>query len=288
VPSYDLMGGRHRDRIALMYLLGMRQWPRAATVDELLREAAEAVADGFGAVKVDPFLDGVDGFHTQSHARRILQAVEVIASVREAVGWDTDIAVEVHRKLGPAEAVRFADDLHPFRILMYEDSLPPDSIAVLGEVGRQTSVPIGAGERQDSIYRFDELLQTGAAEFIRPDVGTAGGPTNLLKIAALAEARHRRLICHNFLSPFLTAATLQVQAAIPNTGPLEWSPLDELSPRNRLLASPLVREGGYMLVPDGPGTGVEIRDGVDAELGPFRRLEPQGGWRQADGSIHTR
>jgi galactonate dehydratase len=290
LPAYQLAGGRQRDRAELMVLLGMRDWPRSATTSSLVEEARYWVGEGFAAVKLDPLLEGEgEAFHEQSHARRIEAAYEVAAAVREEVGWNVDIALELHRKLGPAETVVLAEVLQPLRLLAIEDPLPPDSISALAELGPKLgSVPLAAGERQDSIYRFAELLDADAAEFIRPDVGTAGGLTNCLKIAAMAEARHRRIVCHNFHSPFLTAATLQLYAAIPNVGYLEWSPLDELEPRSLLLEQPLEREGGALLISEAPGLGVRIHSDAAERLGPFQRLPVQRGWRQDDGSIHYR
>lgn len=289
LPAYHLAGGRHRNEAPLMVLLGMRDWPRSATTVSLVDEARHWVAEGFPAVKFDPLLEGEDeAFFAQSQARRVQAAYDVTSAVREEVGWDIDIALELHRKLGPAETVALAEALRPLRVLMIEDPLPPDSIRELGELGRGIDVPLGAGERQDSIYRFAELLDTGAAEFIRPDVGTAGGLTNCLKIAALAEARHRRIIAHNFHSPFLTAATLQLYAAIPNAAYLEWSPLDEEEPRRLLLEQPPIRRAGALRVPHTPGLGVQLRPDAPDRLGPFTRLPVQGGWRQRDGSIHYR
>jgi galactonate dehydratase len=290
LPAYVLAGGRHRDRADLMVLLGMRDWPRSATTTSLVDEARHWVRDGFGAVKLDPLLEGEgEAFFEQSHARRVQAAYEVASAVREEVGWDVDIALELHRKLGPAETVVLAEALRPLRLLAIEDPLPPDSISALAEMdGKLGGVPLAAGERQDSIYRFAELLAGDAVEFVRPDVGTAGGLTNCLKIAAMAEARHRRVVCHNFHSPFLTAATLQLYAAIPNVGHLEWSPLDELEPRSLLLERPLARDGGTLIVPDEPGLGVRIRSDAAERLGPFQRLAVQRGWRREDGSIHYR
>jgi galactonate dehydratase len=289
LPAYQLAGGRHRDRAELMVLLGMSDWPASATTASLVAEARHWVSLGFRAVKFDPLLEG-DGeaFHRQSYAGRIRQLTEVAAAVRDEVGWDVDIALELHRKLGPGETVAAASAVQKLRVLMIEDPLPPDSIAVLAELRNHVSVPVGAGERQDSIYRFAELLDTGLPEFVRPDIGTAGGLTNCLKIAALAEARHRRILCHNFHSPFLTAATLQLYAAIPNAGLLEWSPLDELEPRTALLASGPRRDGGTLVVPDEPGLGATLDPDAPTRLGPFQRIGVQGGWRLPDGSNHYR
>lgn len=288
VPAYQLAGGAHRDRVRLHVLLGMRAWPETATKDDLVEEALYWKGRGFTAVKLDPLLEGPDGFNKQSYSAMIKNAVEVTAAVREAVSDDVDIALEIHRKTGPAEGLALAEELKPYRIYMYEDALPPDSLHEWRNHAAYSPLPVGAGERQDTIYEFDELLNPVGVEFVRPDVGTAGGLSHCIKIAALAEAKHRRLIAHNFHSPFLTAATLQLYAAIPNVGTFEWSPLDEDEPRSWLLKEPLKRDGGFLLIPDSSGIGAELADDVEEKFEPFERLGADLRLPAIDGSLNTR
>ena len=86
------------------------------------------------AVKFDPLLEGPAGYTTQSYSAMIAGVVEVVGAVREGVGWDVDIALEIHRKLGVGEAKALAEELRQFRIFMYEDSIPPDSLDSHAEV----------------------------------------------------------------------------------------------------------------------------------------------------------
>lgn len=288
VPAYQLMGGRHRERVRLHLVLATGWLTERTRVEDVVAEAGAAVEAGFTAIKFDPFPEGPNGFQTDSHARMFRSGRECVAAVRDAVGWDVDIAIEGHRKLGPAEAVAFAHELTPFGIYMYEDALPPDSVDSWGDLAARTPLALGAGERNDTIYEFRELLARGAAHFVRPDVGTAGGLTQGLKIAALAEAHHAQVICHNYVSPLLTAATLQLYAAIPNVGTFEYTLLDEQSPRNLLLKKPLVREGGYLTIPEAPGLGVEVVDDLAEQFGPFARWRPQQEVIRPDGSLYTR
>jgi len=288
VPAYELMGGRQRSKVRAHILLGMTSWPRSSTREELLLEAKQAVNDGFTAVKFDPLLEGEDGFHTQSHSRRTSEVVGLVADMRTAVGRDVDIILEIHRKLAAAEAVVLADALVPYDIYMYEDAMPPDSVSEWSRLAARIRLPLGVGERADTIYEFEDLLNAGVGDFLRPDVGTAGGLSHCLKIAALAEARHRRVICHNFLSPFLTGATLQLYAAVPNVGTFEWSPLDEMPPRDKMLVRPLERDGGWLPIPDGPGLGVELAADYLAGGPAFQPPRPPGSLRLQDGGIHAR
>ena len=288
VPACELIGGAHRDRVRLHVLLGMSDWPATSTVESLASEAAKWVAEGFTAVKFDPLLEGEDGYARQSYSAMIAGVVDVVAVIRDTVGTGVDIALEIHRKLGVAEATALAAELRPFRIFMYEASIPPDSLDSLGDVANNVLVPVGAGERQDSIYEFRELLQRGGTEYVRPDVGTAGGLTNCVKIAALAEAHHRRVIAHNFVSPYLTAATLQLYAAVPNVGTFEWSPRDEVEPGSLLLDTPIDREGGFINISSAPGLGHAIAHDAAERIGSFERIRPGAFPTELDGSLRLR
>jgi galactonate dehydratase len=288
VPVHQLLGGAHRERVRLHALFGTG-WLGDRTSSDLVVEAArQAVGQGFTAVKFDPLPEGPNGFQTDSWSRVLKDLVGCVSDVRDAVGWDVDILVELHRKFAPGEAVAIAAELEPFRIYFLEDALPPDSADSWGEMADKVRVPLAAGERTDTIWEFKELLARGAADFVRPDVGLAGGLSHCLKIAALAEAHHARVVAHNYISPLLTAATLHLYAAIPNVGTFEYALLDEEDEqRAELLKTPLKREGGYLPIPRGPGLGVELRDDLES-LPHFRLFRPQPLLGTPDGSIYTR
>ena len=221
----------------------------------MIREARAAVDEGFEAIKFDPFHDGdTTAYQTDSYARMIKSAAECVGAVREAVGWDVDIAIEGHRKLGPGEAVDFGRELEPYRVFMYEDALPIDSLAACREIAPKISLPVGLGERNDTIWEFRELLEDGVAQFVRPDVGLAGGFTACMKIAAMAEAYHAQLLCHNYTSPLLTAATLQLYAAVSNVATFEYTLLDEREPPHLAAAGGPAARGRISAGPAGSRT----------------------------------
>jgi galactonate dehydratase len=288
VPTYQLLGGAHRERVRLHALFGTGWLGDRTTTDIVVKEAERAVAQGFTAVKFDPMTEGPKGFHTDSWSRVLTDIVGCVSDVRDAIGWDVDILVELHRRFSPGEAVAIASELEPFRIYFLEDALPPDSIDSWGEIAKRVRVPLAAGERQDTIWEFKELLARGAAQFIRPDVGLAGGLTHCMKIAALAEAHHAQVCAHNYVSPLLTAATLQFYAAIPNVSTFEYAFLDESDEKRlALLQQPLKRDGGYLDIPEGPGLGVELTPDLGA-LGDFVHFRPQPLLERPDGGIYTR
>jgi galactonate dehydratase len=226
---------------------------------------------------------------TSSHAGMIHQAVERVAAVREALGWEVDIIVEGHRKLGPGEAVALATELEPLRPYFYEDPILHDSIDAHREIGRKIRVPLAAGERHLTMYEFRDLLAEGSIQFVRPDVGLAGGLTHCKKIAVVAEAFHAQVVAHNFFSPLLTAATVQLYTAIPNAGTMEYNADDEeVYPRTELLKARVVREGGYLIVPDGAGLGVEVNEEAINGFPPFSAWNPASRTERLDGSFYSR
>ncbi len=85
-----------------------------------------------------------------------------------------------------------------------------------GELAKRISIPLANGENIHSIWEFRELLTHGGPQYIRPDVGLAGGITQVKKIASIGESFHSALVTHNFLGPILTAASVHIDATIPN------------------------------------------------------------------------
>ncbi len=276
VPTYQLLGGKVRDKVRLYLIIG------GNTVDELVKEAVKAVKEGYTAVKFDPL---PPNFHRVPYPRLFQEVVDRVRSVREAVGLDVDIVAEIHRKLGPGEAIALAQELVPYRLYFYEDPIIHDSVDSMAEVARKVTIPMATGERLHTIYEFRELLEKRASQFVRPDVGLSGGLTHCKKIAALAESYHAQVVCHNFLSPLLTAATLQLGACVPNI-PIQEHVREDQPPRSELLKSPNRIEKGYMIVPDAPGLGVEVNEEV-LDKYPFT---PMGGHVpiREDGSVYGR
>ncbi len=275
-PVWDLLGGRCRDRIRLHLLMGDPDTP-----DAVAAAARTAAEEGFTAIKFDP-LPG--GYQDMTHAKQISAARSLVAAARETVGDDVDIIVEVHRKLTPMSAIALAEALVDLRPLFYEDPIQIDSIMSQGEIAKRISLPVANGERMHSIWEFRELLTHGGPQYVRPDVGLAGGLTHCKKIAAIAESFHCAVVTHNFLGPVLTAASVHLDTSIPNFITQEYNKQDE-APENGVYRTALRREGGYIPAPEAPGLGVELDEELLAQAVAESGESPRGPLLRSDGSV---
>lgn len=275
VPIWELLGGRCRDRIRLHLLLG------GAGVDELVAEAGTAVAQGFTAVKFDPF---ESGYQDMAQDRLIRSAVRTVGAVREAVGPDVDLLLELHRKLTPLQALPLVEALGVFHPLLVEDAIQIDSVSSQADLSRRTTTPVAWGERLHTIWEFRELLAQGGSQYVRPDVGLAGGLTHCRKIAAIAESYHAAVVTHNCLGPVLTAASVHLDASIPNFVVQEYSVAVDEGPESAAFTTAIRRDGGYLMIPDAPGLGVTLDEAVVDAISVVGRAVTSIPLR-ADGSV---
>lgn len=260
VPIWQLLGGRCRDRIRLYLLIRGYLEP-----EQLALQARAAVSDGFTAVKFCPLPSPAGDLPFE---RLISETVARVAAVRERVGRDVDILIELHRRLTPLLALPLIEAISRFNPLFVEDPIQIDSIVSQAEIARRVSTAVANGERMHTIWEFRELLAHGGSQYLRPDVGLAGGITHCKKIAALGESYHAAVVPHNFLGPVLTAASAHLDTAVPNFVMQEYSLGDE-GPAAVAFEGALKRVGGYLPVPERPGLGVKLKLKEDVWLGPF-------------------
>lgn len=271
-PVYQLLGGKVRNKVKVFAnVVG-------STLDEMAASAHASVEQGYTSLRVIPFFVG---FEQLSATQTISQALDIVRVIREAVGYRVDLGVEIHRNLSKAEVVQFGNSVLPYRLLYIEDPLAPESTDSLRYVAAHVNVPLAAGERAHNLFQFKEIIDTGAVALIRPDLSLAGGFTQVKKIAALAESAFVGVFPHLMGSPVNMAAYVQLDAAIPNYVLQEsHTTADRL---NDILDEPLQREGGYVIVPDRPGIGVEIREDKLARF-PYRPHTVTG-WFREDASV---
>ena len=211
--------------------------------------------------------------------------VERLSRIREAVGLDVDLCIENHRRLNPAEAIALASQLEPLFPMFYEDPLIPDNFDSMAWVAQKIRIPLATGERIHTPQEYQMLVKRQALDYLRVSICVCGGFTGAKKIAAIAEANHLGIIPHNPLSPVATAACIQLDAAFPcftiqeypdPNGPaaharfvFEKTGKSEFHVCDIVDRMPECQEG-FLIVPDAPGLGIELIDGVEEKF-PFER-----------------
>ena len=168
---------------------------------------------GYTAMKFDPF--GQHNYYTLSPGEAQL-AVDRVAAVREAVGPDVDILVEVHAKFNVYTAVQVGKRLEEYRPFWYEEPVSYENVSEMAQVRSRVNIPIATGERLYLKFPFYELVSADAADILQPDICNAGGITELKKIAAIAEPRHVLMAPHNTNAAVGTAASFHLDASLPN------------------------------------------------------------------------
>lgn len=274
VPIWELLGGNCRDKIRL-HLLGGGNTP-----ETMFEAAKSAVEEGFTALKFDPL---VGNYQDMALDRLVKTARDLVAAAREGGGPDLDLIVEVHRKLTPMNSIVLESALAPFNLYFIEDPIQIDTITTQSELAKRMTTPLAIGERNVSIWEFREILETGGPQYVRPDVGLAGGLTHCKKIAAIAEAYHSAVVTHNFLGPVITAASLHLDASIPNFVTQEYTKADE-SDKFAVYKVAYQREGGYIPIPQAPGLGVALVDDL-IESTPFQPMNSGTTPLREDGSV---
>jgi galactonate dehydratase len=257
-PVYRLLGGPVRERIKA-YANGWYTVER--TPEEFADAARSAVGKGYRALKLDPF--GAGTWELEPHERT--HALDLVAAVRDAVGPDVEILIEMHGRFTPAQAVAIARELEPFRPSWIEEPVPPENLAALRKVADRVSIPVATGERIHARDEFRELFELQAADVIQPDLTMCGGILETRRIAAWAEAYYVLVAPHNVGGPVSTAAALHLAAVTPNFRIQEhFNDFGEEYVKAAASGNPDVVDGFFML-PGGPGLGVTLDEDVIAE-----------------------
>jgi len=264
VPVYELLGGKHRDRVkcyANHWFFG------AEEPEDYAAKAKHAVATGFRALKWDPF---ETAYLEMDRAQRH-RTIAIVEAVRDAVGPDVDLMLDVHGRLNVPTAIAMTRALERFDLTWIEEPLPPESIDALAEVRAKSAVPVAAGERYFEPERFAELIAKPAVDILQPDVGHLGGMLETKKVAGMAHTRFLPVAPHNPTGPVMNAMTLHLAAAIPNFSIFETVMID-VPWRRELVAESLEFRDGYLMVPTTPGLGVELHEAACAKF-PYQHVD---------------
>jgi len=268
VPCYDLLGGSYRKEI----LLYANYWfvKGGHNPDDYARQAEKVVSEGFTGLKFDPFahtgyLYGTDLTTTLSLTREQQdKAWQIVRAVRNAVGKDVDIMIETHALLNFRTAIIMAHMLAEMDITWFEEPVGPENPELLRNFRERLdpAVSICVGERHYTRYGIRPLLESGCCDILMPDITRAGGPSELKKMATMAEVYGVMIAPHNPNGPLSTLASAHLCASIPNFFRQEFMYTD-VPWRDEILDHPLDIRNGKLIVSDRPGLGVDL---VEHEL----------------------
>ncbi|MEZ4669257.1 MAG: mandelate racemase/muconate lactonizing enzyme family protein [Anaerolineae bacterium] len=266
-PVYRLLGGAVRDKIKA-YANGWYTVERSP--EEFHAAAKRAVAKGYRALKFDPF--GA-GFYELEYEDK-LRSIALVEAVRDAVGPEVEILVEMHGRFNPPTAVEMARELAPFKPSWFEEPVPPENLGALKKVMDAIAplgVPVATGERLHSTYEFRELFEKQAADIIQPDISHFGGILFTKKLAAWAEAYYILVAPHNVGGPVSTAAALHLDACTHNFKIQEhFNDFAESYVKEVAPGLPEVVDG-YFALPTAPGLGVTLNEDV-IKAHPFENI----------------
>ena len=251
-PVYKLLGGPVRSKIRV-YANGWGGggWDSADLADR----ASQIVESGFTALKFDPIPGPWRTFVSKDVER---QAVENVRAVRQAVGTDVDILVEMHRRLAPMHAVKIARGIEEYEPFWYEEPVLAENIDALASAKQNINIPVVTGEELYTKFEFREIFEKQAADIINPDVCNVGGILELKEIAAMAEPYFVVVSPHNYNSTTLgLAATVNASATMPNFLITEYFVnFEELG--KDIATTPFEVENGYINLPESPGLGIDL------------------------------
>jgi galactonate dehydratase len=268
-PLYNLLGGASRERIRV-YANGWGDEP--GTIDENIERALKVRAEGYTALKFDPLPGPWRNF---IHRADEDFAVDYVRRMREALGPEMEIHLDMHRRLAPFHAIRLGRRLAEFDITCYEEPCLSDNIDLVAEVRRNVPIPIVTGETLYTKESFAQVFEKRAADILNPDICAIGGISAMLDIAVMAQPHAVGLAPHNNNSTLAgLAATVHSCAVIPNFVIAECF-INRLSACDEIALSRIEVKDGWIELPTKPGLGIDI-DVTRLRKHPYRKYETRG------------
>jgi len=254
VPIYTLLGGICNPRLKT-YHNGW--WFGAKSQRDYARLAKEMVDKGAKALKFDP-LQGCDYFIEREQGKQVVEAIRL---VREAVGDDVELMIDVHGRLSPDNSIKLAREVEQYRPYWWEEPIPTDAaVDDLARVASSINTPVVAGERLYTRWGFRDIFEKRAVAIINPDIAHEGGILETKKVADMAHAYYVSVTPHSAGGPVLTAASIQVEAAMPNFLIHEFFSVD-MPYYQEVIKDPFpIMKDEFIELPTKPGLGIELNE----------------------------
>lgn len=279
-PVYEFLGGACRDKLRVY------RWIGGDRPSDIQAAALEARSQGYSAVK----MNATEELHYIDSFKKVEAVCQRVAAIRDALGYDLDVAVDFHGRVHKSMAKVLAKELDAFHLMFIEEPVLPQNNEALREIARYTSTPISTGERMFSRWDFKNLLQDGYVDIIQPDLSHAGGISECKKIAAMAEAYDVAVAPHCPLGPVALSACVQLDICTPNVFIQEQSLGIHYNKGGDLLdyikdPSIFQYKDGYIELLQGPGLGVEVNEEALIEASKVEHDWKNPVWRNEDGTV---
>jgi muconate cycloisomerase len=250
VPSYRLLGGAVRRRIAVTHSIGL------VSFEEAEREAAQAVREGIRTLKIKV---GVDPDRD----------VEMVLRVRDTVGPKVALCIDANQGYAtPGEAIRVFRRMVRAELIYFEQ--PVEGIARLAEVARAIDAPVMADESAWTAHDVLEIAERSAAQLVSIYTTKPGGLYRAMEVAAVARAAG--LVCNvngsvetgignraNIaLAACAPAATLSCVVPVSTPAEAQSGQVAGIYYKDDLIAAPMRFADGAIDVPAGPGLGIAV------------------------------
>lgn len=253
----ELVGGRQRERIKLYGSAGMYMSP-----ERFAEEAAAIAGLGFSAYKMRPALGPEDDLRT-------------VALMRQAVGPKTGLMIDAHswwrmgdRSYSSKTVADLARAMAAYHPTWLEEPLPPEDHDAYRQLRASCSVPLATGEHEPDEAGFQDLIATGATDYVQMDVCCQGGFTMARRVFAAVAAKGLKFAFHSWGTDLEVLAAAHLGICWPEHV-VEWLELPCYSAPGRagmypfplaaeILREPLIIKGGNLIVPKGPGLGIDI------------------------------
>ena len=279
-PVYELLGGLCRDKMKTYSWVGGDDPSEESEHIKTLR------SQGWDTFK----LNGCGRFKMIDGHKAVDKVIERIATIRETFGNSVDFGLDFHGRVSVPMAKVLLRELEPYRPLFVEEPVLAEHAEQYSQLSQGTSIILAAGERMYSRFDFKRVFENGGIGIIQPDLSHAGGITECMKIASMAEAYDVALAPHCPLGPIALAACLAVDFVSYNAVIQEQSMGIHYNQGADLLDYVVNKEdfdinGGFIKPLPKPGLGVEIDEAYVIEMAAQGCDWKNPIWRHEDGSL---
>lgn len=307
LPLYQLFGGKVRQGVPVYRHADGRDL--AELCDNIERYRAQGITHircqnggyggNYGMAPAHAAKNAPDGVYLDQR-KYMRDTLKLFDGIRSRVGFDVELCHDVHERLKPADAIRFACALEPFDLFFLEDAMPLEEAEWLRQLRAKTTLPLAQGELFNHPFEWRTVIAERLIDYVRVHLSQVGGITPGRKLQLFAEQYGVRIAWHGpgDMSPLAHAANIHIDLAAQNFGVQEWSGTeppnfviqDLKGPHQALLSVfPGLPEfhQGFVYANSKPGLGVDLDEAEAAKFPCEVNVTTWTQTRLRDGSLQT-